>query len=362
MALQLRYKYHELIQRVLDLTTVCHPQCMNPNLNFKEYFLQQQSEELLTSKSEEDLWYWLSKNPSNFAIQMMMKNLHKINHCGLLSNTNPKIEILLEKKMFKFGHNDWRFLCKSHNPAAMSFLQKHLKKIDWYILSANQSEGAIRILENNLDKVVWHVIAENPSAISIIEANMEQIELYALCKNPNAIHLIEQNIAQLTDNEFEALSCNPNAVHILKANQDKISRFWFSENPNAISILESNHQLIDFSQLVRNPNAISLLENNIAQLTDYDIESLIHNPNAIPLFQRIFDMGLINQEDFNYLVSERLQTNASLFDLDYQEMSKARTKFIYSELMSKALDPSRVEKWLTHHLQQGYDIIDFEIL
>ena len=361
MALHVRYKYHELVQRVLNLSEVNHPKCMDPNINFKEYFLQQQSEEFLNDKSEKDLWYWLSKNPSNFAIQMMMKNLHKINHYGLLNNPSPKIESLLEKTMFKFGHDEWRFLCKSHNPAVMSFLQKHLKKIDWYTLSANQSVEAIRILENNLDKVVWHVLSENPSAISIIEANMDKIELYALCKNPQAIHLIEQNIDRLTDTDFEGLSSNPNAIHILKANLDKISRFWFSENPNAIPILENNPSLIDFSQLVRNPNAISLLESNIDQITDYDIRNLIHNPNGIPLFQIIFEMGLINQEDFNYLVGERLQTNPSLFDLDYQEMSKDRTKCIYSELMSKALHPSRVEKWLTYHLDQGYDIIDFEM-
>ena len=55
--------------------------------------------------------------------------------------------------------------------------------------------------------------------------------------------------------------------------------------------------------------------------------------------------------------------NPSFFDvdLDYQELSKDRSKIIYSELLQKALHPSRVSKWLDHHCENGGNPEDFEM-
>ena len=41
-------------------------------------------------------------------------------------------------------------------------------------------------------------------------------------------------------------------------------------------------------------------------------------------------------------------------------MSKERTKIIEQELMTKALHPYTVSKWLDYHIENGGDICDFE--
>ena len=41
-------------------------------------------------------------------------------------------------------------------------------------------------------------------------------------------------------------------------------------------------------------------------------------------------------------------------------MSRQRVKLIESELISKALHPSRISKWLDYHIENGKDISDFE--
>ena len=41
-------------------------------------------------------------------------------------------------------------------------------------------------------------------------------------------------------------------------------------------------------------------------------------------------------------------------------MSKERTKLIEQELLSKALHPSRISKYLDYYLENGGDIWDFE--
>ena len=108
-------------------------------------------------------------------------------------------------------------------------------------------------------------------------------------------------------------------------NKDKIDWSYLSDNPNAIDLLENNIDKIDWVYLSRNENAIHLLEQNIDKI---DWELLSENPN--------------------------------LFELDYLDMSKERTKLIEQELLSKALHPSRISKYLDYYLENGGDFCDFE--
>jgi hypothetical protein len=348
---ELIFKHADLVKMVLKE----HLHHMNPYLNIREYLLQQNQPE-----DETDLWFWISQHPSNFAVRLMNQNIHKINPHGLVVNTNPSIEPLLEKTMHKFKPSDWAYLCKSSNPAVMSFLKKHPNRIVWSELSANQYAGAIEILENNLGKVVWWILSSNPAAIKIIEENMQYVDIYSLFKNPNAIHLIEQHIEQANDTILESLSCNPNAIHLLRDRLDKVSRFYLNRNPSSIPLLESNPHLINFDELVTNPNGIQLLEQHIEAINLHQAEEIVYNPSGIELFQRLFEIDVIPEEDFEYLVKERLIENPSLFDLDYQAMSKARVRVIYHELVAKAFHPDKVEKWLNHYLDQGGKIEDFD--
>ena len=134
----------------------------------------------------------------------------------------------------------------------------------------------------------------------LLENNIDKIYWDFLSVNPNAIHLLEKNINKIN---WNLLSCNQNAIHLLEQNMDKIYWKYLSANPNAIHLLEKNMAKIDWTWLLRNPN---------------------------------------------------------LFELDYFAISKERTKIIEHELISNALHPSKVSKWLSYHIENGGDICDFE--
>ena len=55
-------------------------------------------------------------------------------------------------------------------------------------------------------------------------------------------------------------------------------------------------------------------------------------------------------------------TPASIYELDYQAMSKDRTKIIFEELLSKALHPTRVFKWWDYYMEQGGKLENFDSL
>jgi hypothetical protein len=74
----------------------------------------------------------------------------------------------------------------------------------------------------------------------------------------------------------------------------------------------------------------------------------------------------INNPQLHLTLNNNNTINASEYfedddwDIDYLEMSKTRTKIIKQELITKALHPSRISKWLDYHLENGKDISDFE--
>ena len=80
------------------------------------------------------------------------------------------------------------------------------------------------------------------------------------------------------------------------------------------------------------------------------------------MIEKLLKQGQINKDAVLDYYSE-LVMNPALFDvdLDYQEMSKKRSKIIYSELVEKAFNPSRVSNWLDYHCENGGSPEDFEI-
>ena len=179
------------------------------------------------------------------------------------------------------------------------------------------------ITNNRINYIYWGFgLSENPNAIHLLEQNIDKIDWESLSYNTNAIHLLEQNIEKIN---WDCLSGNPNAIQLLENNKDKIDWSYLSDNPNAIDLLENNIDKIDWMYLSRNENAIHLLEQNIDKI---DWELLSENPN--------------------------------LFEFDYLAMSKERTKLIEQELLSKALHPSKVSKWLEYHIENGGTTWNFE--
>ena len=113
-----------------------------------------------------------------------------------------------------------------------------------------------------------------------------------------------------------------------------------------------------------------LLIYDIELIYDYDGNLLKDNPivnetdlikYAIWVFNDLSN-GLHELTDINASYGTGyINIRLSSFEIDYLEMSKQRTKIIEHELISKALQPSRINKWLDYHLENGEDICNFEI-
>jgi hypothetical protein len=294
---------------------------------------------------------------------MMISNSSLINIGNLVRNTNTRIGPLLEIGICEYEKRNtpltyymdgdidyhWKSMAFSHNPTVLAFLEKNISRdrICWKRLSANECDEAIEILQRNMDKICWHSLCGNgnPKAFKLIESiNPERRSINMLAKNPNAVHIIRE--------------CYEYGNTLATSTCENLSR-----NPNAIDFLMQYPHLIKFDCILENPNAIAYLETQLHKVTVKNIFNLLENPNCIPLVQKLMETRITDFETImSNIVSILLDYNyESLFSLDYKEMSKVRTRNIYSELLSKALHPSRVEKWLDYHIENGGDIEDFDL-
>ena len=66
---------------------------------------------------------------------------------------------------------------------AIQLLEKNLDKIDWNILCFNPN--AIHLLEKNLDKINWNWLSQNPSAIHLLKRYPENINYIRFSSNPS---------------------------------------------------------------------------------------------------------------------------------------------------------------------------------
>ena len=60
-------------------------------------------------------------------------------------------------------------------------MKHHLKLRDWI----------------DVDEIDWYFLSHNPNAISLLERNLDKIEWDCLSLNPNAIHLLEKNFDKI---------------------------------------------------------------------------------------------------------------------------------------------------------------------
>jgi hypothetical protein len=347
------YKYpliKELVER--NYININNPIYLNPHANLVEF-----------SRHNTVIPRLFSRHPSNKAIEMMMANPKLVCLESLLYNPNPNIGPLLEKTWaLQNPKYKYPMMSQSENPAILAFIEKHPEEINWTYLSKNECEDAIRILEKNQDKIDWLYLSENSFAIEILKKNMDKIVWKSFCKNsnPKAIEMIEQMLIEEPSKiSFKSLSENPNAIHIISQHLDKIWKCKLSENPNAMNILMQHPELINFNLLMSNPSAIPYIETRMTEIQDFHMQRLTHNQNCIPLIVKMIDAGLI--KDTINSITRELYWIKSVFELDYQAMSKVRTKLLYTELMEKALHPSRVRKWLDYHCENGGEVDDFEL-
>jgi hypothetical protein len=291
----------------------------------------------------------------------MMQDPSIINLDGLVRNMNPNILPLLERSLDQFTHDHWYWMSRfSNNLTVMVFLENHFDKINWIGLSQNVCNNAIKILEKNQHKIEWCYLSANPSAINIIKNNMGMIKWYSLCENPNpeAISILEQNLDKIS---LYDLSRNPNAIHILSQNLDKLNNCLFSQNPNALNILMNNPHLIDESNITLNPGAISYLETRFREDMRY-LTLLGLNPNGFSLIENMLKQGMVADRHIIELYENLVRNKSfnSIYDLDYQAMSKMRSKIIRNELEQRVFHPDRVKKWIDYFCENGGDLDDFD--
>jgi len=355
------YKY-PLIKELIESNNSINSIYLNPHANLMKF-----------SRRNKVDPYFLSLHPSNKAVKKIMANPKLIRWQGLLLNTNPNIGPLLEYVLTSPNPSyHWFLMSKSHNPSILAFIEKHPEGIDWNELSKNECEDAMRILEKNQDKIKWSHLSGNSFAIEILKNNTDKIVWHSFCGNPNpkAIEMIEQMLIEDQSKiNFESLSENPNAIHIISRHLDKVSSYQLSKNPNAMDILMQHPELIDNDTIIYNPSAISYIETLIAENVNVDpefqsfgIRQITCNPNCIQLIEKRMANNMLTEYDIKYIKDRLLKKDeavVALYELDYQKMSKVRVNHFYTELMEKALHPSRVRKWLDYHCENGGDIDGF---
>ncbi len=307
---------------------------------------------------------------------------------------NPAVLSFLGKHPDKIN---WIGLSTNECDEAICILEKHLDKINWSFLCSNKNFKAMELLEKNLDKLAncdWRLLIKNPFALGIFQRNMDKFMSLNPCTNTNPLvfEMIEQTgneefinklfnhcylstyanasnliLANPTKVDWSELSNNSSdvAIQLLMANQEKInfSQLSFNTHPDAINLLMENPDRIELNAFLQNPSilynqrAIAYLEAKIAQInsnpnedakywaTTRMLQFLGENPNCIPLLEKLLSTGKISQDTIYNAVAGRnqrtikvfMKTHLSMFDLDYQEMSKRRIYIIREELLIKTL-------------------------
>ena len=128
-------------------------------------------------------------------------------------------------------------------------------------------------------------------------------------------------------------------------------------------------ELIVIDAIIYNPSAIDYLEtlmpgrvNFDPEFQDFSMRHLTYNPNCVPLIEKMLAANMLTEDDITCIkdcLLEKDEPAAAVYELDYQAMSKVRIKLLYTEIMEKALHPSRVRKWLDYHCENGGDVDDF---
>ena len=343
MALDIIFKHQKLIDLSTkhNFSTTGHPNSLL----------------FLPKDMDYNIWYQLSSNP--YAINILQKNIDKINFQQLSKNTSTKAIDILEKHLDLI---DWTELSKNTNPKAIEILARNQDKINWNYLSGNETEEAILLLRDNLDKVNWYFLSSNkhPNAIILLSENEDKIDWHSITFNHtlDIIPILERNMDLI---DWRYLSLNPIAIPFLKKNKDKIDWSFLSLNPEAYELLKDNMDEIDQFKITHNVVCFKKLYDDtyFEDLDPEDFEMLIVNiteqPDGLDILEKHFDK--IQYIDY---VKHHLSINPALLDLDYQKMSINRSRYIYLELIEKAFHPSRVEKWLDYHLEQGKPIESFD--
>jgi len=241
----------------------------------------------------------------------------------------------------------WTLL--SSNPGAVRFLYQDpslIRNGAWYM---NPNPAAVPFIEkctNIHDNWIQEKLIEKPNTIHLANPMRLEYHYYSLCRNtsPLAIQMIEDCLDKFTRHQWTILSANPSAIHIIEKNMHRIDWITLSGNPSAIHLLMQNPSRIYWFYFSKNthPIAIEYMKQNLNKVNWHNLSA---NPSAIELLKDHKDK----------LSWYWLSVNPAIFEYNYANMAKERTELIQDELISVALHPSRVCKWMN----QGFTFSDF---
>lgn len=225
---------------------------------------------LLEKNPDKINWYQLSSNYN--AIHIIEKNMPKINWKQLSTNKNA-VHILLQH-MDKI---DWDYLSSNTNPIAMDLLTKNLHRINcWLMVSQNPS--AINILLENSDQIWWDGFAINPhdTAVNMVLDENQNKTLWwdSPATDPRDVPegmKLEEYEAPLRGNIH--LHIGHHTFNRSKNINSKILQYLITKHPDKI----------EYTPLSANPNplAIKHLAENPAKI---NWEIFLTNPSMFPSY------------------------------------------------------------------------------
>lgn len=187
---------------------------------------------------------------------------------------------LLDKKI------KYYWLSENPHDGALNLLLKTKNKIDWGYFSANSNDRALDLLlePENKKKICWNMLNTNKNdrAIDLLKKNKDKFAIDYLLRNPND-RIVKQILKNEPHKYIRVLSSNPNdmiVTELLKKENRKLI-YWplFTRNSNdkAVDLIMTKSTSFNFHSSTLPVAYINLSANSNERVINY----LINNPKII---------------------------------------------------------------------------------
>lgn len=328
-------------------------------------------------------WRTIASNPQPRSINLVEKNLHKLNTRGWINLIqNERAITIIENNFFIIENNYyWEYLC-SHKQGIDLIIKNdkinYLNDNCWK--SILQSCHHHQIILENLEilyikpKIMWEYICLNshPEIVSFISKNLSLINKLNncntcwenICLNSGAVDIIKDNFDFLYQKGLLVfISQNQHASDILEEHLDEVVQFKNLKFiiPNLVSDYHQNKVILQkiFSHptrrnysgdiwmyLCRCENLIDLIENNLEFISQYPFTryDLCGNKFAMSIIEKY--LSSFHHEWY------QLSQNESIFEPDYLFLKNHIQPF-QEQLISTVFHPQKMIYFLEKY---NYDI------
>jgi hypothetical protein len=134
-----------------------------------------------------------TKNPC--VIDFLEKHSNRIINPEKLCGVESVQAVKLLEPFVKKDDPDIDWCALSENPYALDILAKNVDKIDWYWIAHNSNSNTVILLKENMGEINWKQVSAhgNKSMMNLLESNPDKIDWNKLSMNPDAIHLLKRN-------------------------------------------------------------------------------------------------------------------------------------------------------------------------